>query len=448
MSTMRSSEAVRDRAAGRSRPTGDTGRPPAPELDITPQKQPMDKLLLILTITLIGVGIVSVFDASYATEVRRGHSEYYMVAKQIRWAILGLAALIVCMRVPYWRWRRHAFAAACVAVVALALVFVPHVGHIVNGARRWIGPTALMLQPSEFAKLALVLYVAHICTVKGLRMRDFQSGLLPPLGMTAVTCALIAKEPDLGTAMVLCGTVMIMLYVAGARGRHLGTLLGVVGAVVFFYSIAKPYRLHRLISFVNPQAYQMGDGYQVWHSLVAIGSGGIGGRGLGDGIEKIFIPMAPTDFIFPVIAEEWGLVGSLVVITLFLLVAARGFSIGHSTNDRFGSLLAAGVTSLICLQSAVNIAVATSSIPNTGVPLPFISYGGSALILMMGSVGLLLNISRYPDGPGRPETADGPPRANEREFENRWSRHSYLPKENERPAAPDPWVDDYYYSRN
>jgi cell division protein FtsW len=396
----------------------------------------MDKLLLILTITLIGVGIVSVFDASYATELRTRHSEYLLVAKQARWAVMGLFAMLVAMRVPYWTWRKYAFPGVCAAIILLVAVLIPHLGHTINGARRWIGPGVLQLQPSEFAKLALILYLAHVCTVLGPRLKRLQEGLLPLLFVVGLTCMLIEKEPDLGTALVLCGTAMIMMYVAGARGRHLGSLLGIVSVGVLLYSVSKSYRLHRLIAFTDPKAYQLDNGYQVWHALIAIGSGGFGGRGLGDGIEKIFIPMAPTDFIFPVIAEEWGFIGALIVVTLFLLVAARGFTIAHATKDRFGSLLATGITTLIALQSVINIAVATSSIPDTGVPLPFISYGGSALLLMMTSIGLLLNISRYPDGPGRVDTPDAPPRPNERDFENRWNRRPYLPKPEEAPERP------------
>jgi cell division protein FtsW len=400
-----------------------------------PVKQPVDKLLLILTITLIGIGIVNVFDASYATAVRTNHSEYALVIKQVRWALLGLVALIAAMRIPFWLWRKQAFGAVCLAILVLVAVFVPHVGHSLNGARRWLGAGSLELQPSEFAKLALVVYLAHVAAASGRRMRIFHLGVAPPLAIVALVCLLIAKEPDLGTAIVICGSAIVMLYVAGARRRHLIGLIGVVATAVFFYSIARPYRLHRLIAFTDPRAYQMDNGYQIWHSLIAIGSGGFAGRGLGDGIEKIFIPMAPTDMIFPVIAEEWGLIGSLVVIGLFLVVIARGYSIAHSTRDRFGSLLAAGITTLIALQSVINIAVATSSIPDTGVPLPFISYGGSALLVMMTGIGLLLNISRYPNGPER-ALADRPERPNEREFENRWERgHAARERRSLAPSA-------------
>jgi len=395
-----------------------------------PLKQPMDKLLLVLTITLIGIGIVSVFDASYASQLRLSESEYLLVAKQARWAVIGLAVMLVTMRIPYWTWRKYAFPAIAASIILLVCVFVPHIGHSINYSRRWVGPSALSLQPSEFAKLALILYLAHICTVQGPRLKRLQEGLLPLLSVVTVTCVLIEREPDLGTAMVLFATSTVMLYVAGARGRHLGSLLGLVAFVVLAMSITKPYRMLRLIAFTNPKAYQLDNGYQVWHSLIAIGSGGFAGRGLGDGIEKIFIPMAPTDFIFPVIAEEWGFVGAVIVVTLFLLIVARGYTIAHSTKDTFGSLLATGLTAMIALQSLINIAVATSSIPDTGVPLPFISYGGSSLVMLMASIGLLLNISRYPEGRGRLDSPDGPPRPNERDFEKRWSR-PYVPRDPE-----------------
>ena len=414
----------------RSTGTGQAGAAALPRKAPAPLKLPMDKLLLVLTITLIGIGIVSVFDASYATMVREDHSEYALVSKQVRWAVLGLAAMLVTMRIPYWTWRKYAFPSIAACIILLVAVLVPHLGHESHGARRWIGPSALSLQPSEFAKLALVLYLAHICTVQGPRIKRLKEGLLPLFTVVGITCLLIEKEPDLGTALVLCGTAMVMLFVAGAKGRHLGAVMAVVTAFVLVYSVSKPYRLNRMIAFTNPKAYQHDNGYQVWHSLIAIGSGGFGGRGLGDGIEKIFIPMAHTDFIFPVIAEEWGFVGAFIVVTLFLLIVARGYTVAHSTKDTFGSLLATGLTALIAMQSLINMAVATSSIPDTGVPLPFISYGGSALVMMMASIGLLLNISRYPEGRGKVDTPDGPPKPNERDFENRWNR-PYVPRDPE-----------------
>ena len=393
-----------------------------------PVKQPMDSLLLVLACTLIAIGIVTVFDASYAPALHAQLSPYHLLGRQAKWAACGLVGMIVALCVPYWFWRRFATHAVWLSIILLGLCFVPHVSHSIHGASRWIGPSALQIQPSEFAKLALIVFLASVCAGAAKRLRNFKKGLLPRLGVIVVVSALIAHEPDLGTAIVLTSTSLAMLFLAGARKRHIGAVVAVALLVVVAYSVTKTYRMHRLIAFMNPEKYQQGDGYQVWHSLLALGSAGVPGLGFGEGIEKLNIPMAQTDFIFAVLGEEWGLIGTLTVLALFLLVAMRGYSIAHATKDPFGALLAGGLTCLISFQTLINVAVVTSSIPNTGVPLPFVSYGGSALMLMMVSVGLLLNISRFPEGPGlrKKEEAEIPP--NERDFNRRWDRRQYVPR--------------------
>jgi cell division protein FtsW len=388
----------------------------------------MDKLLLILTFTLIAIGIVTVFDASYAPALQAGQSPFGMLIKQARWALLGLGCLLLATMVPYWYWRRWTIPAISLAVILLTATLIPHIGHGSHGARRWIGPSALHLQPSEFAKLALILYLAHWCTVARGKIRKLKEGLSRPLVIMGLLALLIAKEPDLGTTIVLCGTGLMLLYMAGARRRHLGSVVVIAAVVAVMHSLSKQYSLNRWIAYMNPAAHQLDEGYQVWHGLLALGSAGIPGLGLGDGIEKLNVPMAHTDFIFAVIGEEWGLIGTLTLLGLFLLVAARGYTIAHNTRDPFGAMLAAGLTSLISLQAIINIAVVTSSIPDTGVPLPFISYGGSALLLMMTSMGLLLNISRHPNGRPKTPEEDATPTPAEEDFYRRWDRHPYVPK--------------------
>jgi cell division protein FtsW len=286
----------------------------------------------------------------------------------------------------------------------------------------------LQLQPSEFAKLALILYLAHWCTVTRGKIRKLKEGLSRPLVIMSVMALLIAKEPDLGTTIVLCGTGLTMLYLAGARRRHLGGIIAIAALAGIVHSLSKQYSLNRWIAYMNPEAHQLDEGYQVWHGLLALGSAGIPGLGLGDGIEKLNVPMAHTDFIFAVIGEEWGLIGTLTLLGLYLLVAARGYTIAHNTKDPYGAMLAAGLTSLISVQAIINIAVVTSSIPDTGVPLPFISYGGSALLLMMTAMGLLLNISRHPNGRPKTPEEDSAPTPAEEDFYRRWDRHPYVPK--------------------
>lgn len=398
-------------------------------------RQPMDSLLLWLTFLLLGVGIVSVYDASYAIAVEKLHGDsFHFVKMQAGWACVGLLALLGATRLPYWKWKKVAVIGLTLAIFLLLAVLIPHVGIVVNHARRWLGHGQIRFQPSELAKLALVLYLARMLA-GSLKIKNHpKEGLVPPLIVIGILAALIAKEPDLGTALVLSATGLVMLFLAGARPAHLGAILGAAVVAVALFVAFEPYRAHRITAFLNPKADQYHTGYQVWHALIALGSGGVGGMGLGEGREKLFIPEPRTDFIFPVIAEEWGLIGTLALVALFVFVAARGFGIAYRTRDPFGALLAAGITTLISVQALINMAVATASIPDTGVPLPFISYGGSSLVLMMLGIGILLNISCYPDGP------EGPARdviePNEDDWNRRWGRPEDPPAARSSSSTP------------
>ena len=384
-------------------------------------RQPMDKLLLWLTFLLLGIGIVSVYDASYALAIEKLHGDsFHFVEAQAKWAAAGLVALWAATRLPYWEWKKAAVIGLAFSLFVLLAVLIPHVGIAVNGARRWLGHGGFRVQPSEFAKLAMVLYLARVLAGSLKIKTRPKEGLVPPLLVIGLLAALIAKEPDLGTAMVLALTGLIMLFLAGARPAHIGGILGAAAALIAVFVALEPYRARRITSFLDPKADQYHTGYQVWHALIALGSGGVTGMGLGEGREKLFIPEPRTDFIFPVIAEEWGLIGTLALVLLFVFVAARGFAIAYTTRDPFGALLAAGITSLISVQALINMAVATASIPDTGVPLPFISYGGSSLVLMLLGIGILLNISSHPDGPEGPQKDETPP--NEDDWNRRWDR--------------------------
>jgi cell division protein FtsW len=388
---------------------------------VSSHRQPMDSLLLWLTFLLLGIGIVSVYDASYAIAVEKLHGDsFHFVKMQAAWAGVGLLALLGATRLPYWKWKKVAVIGLALSVFLLLAVLIPHVGITVNHARRWLGHGQIRFQPSELAKLVLVLYLARMLA-GSLKIKTHpKQGLAPPLIVIGILAALIAKEPDLGTALVLSATGLVMLFLAGARPAHLGAILGAAAVAVALFVAFEPYRAHRITAFLDPKADQYHTGYQVWHALIALGSGGVGGMGLGEGREKLFIPEPRTDFIFPVIAEEWGLIGTLALVALFVFVAARGFGIAYRTRDPFGALLAAGITTLISVQALINMAVATASIPDTGVPLPFISYGGSSLVLMMLGMGILLNISCYPDGPEGPARDKIEP--NEDDWNRRWGR--------------------------
>ena len=397
-------------------------------------RQPMDKLLLWLTFLLLGIGIVSVYDASYALAIEKLHGDsFHFVKKQMEGAAGGLVMLLVATRIRYWQWKKYAVIGVALAVFLLLAVLIPHVGIAVNGARRWIGHGSLRMQPSEFAKLALVLYLARVLAGSLKIKTRPKEGLWPPLMVIGLLAALIAKEPDLGTALVLATTGLIMLFLAGIRWSHIGAILGSAAVLVAGFVALEPYRARRITSFLNPKADQYHTGYQVWHALIALGSGGVTGLGLGEGREKLFIPEPRTDFIFPVIAEEWGLIGTLALVALFIFVAWRGFTIAYRTHDPFGALLAAGITSLISVQALINMAVATASIPDTGVPLPFISYGESSLVLMLFGVGILLNISCHPDGPDGPQKDKIAP--NEDDWNRRWDRTTSTPAIVTRPSA-------------
>jgi cell division protein FtsW len=398
-----------------------------------PEKKPMDRLLIYLTLLLICVGIFMVYSASYAFSIEHYNDDsFHYVKRQALWVVAGFGFLVLAVRIPYWRWREAAIIFVALAAMLLVAVLVPHVGISIAGARRWVGHGAVNFQPSEFAKLALVLYLARVTAVGAKTMRDFRTGLLPPLLVIGALAGLIAKEPDMGTAIVLSGTGLIMLCLAGARLKHLAAPIGGALLIGGIYAVSKPYRLHRLSAFLNPQADRLHTGYQAWHALIALGSGGLTGFGLGEGREKLFLPEGQTDMIFPVIAEEWGLIGTLALIVVYMLVAWRGFTIAYRTKNTFGMLLASGLTILITVQALLNISVATGSLPETGVPLPFISYGGSSLVLMMTCIGLLLNISRYPQGP---DVARDKPESRDEEWDRRWNKETYIPRSEGRPPA-------------
>jgi len=352
-------------------------------------------LLLTATLCLLAFGVVMVFSASSTTSLlgESGDGAFYL-KRTLLFGALGLIA----MRVLSIRGLRVARtltpALLALSLVLLLVVLVPGIGIEANGARRWIGAGLFQVQPAELAKLALILYGAHLMATQPRFVRDVRS-MLPYLLVVGLACALIVVEPDLGSALVAAFAVAALLVAGGAKLRH---LVFVGAAVVLVASLAiaiEPYRQERLTNFLNPGADAAGAGFQGIQASIAMGSGGIFGVGLGESVQKAFyLPEAHTDMIAAVIGEELGLLGVMVLVGLYGLFGYAGFRTAQRARDRYCKLLAAGLTSLVLLQAALNLFAVMGLAPLTGVPLPFVSYGGSSLLVMLASVGLLLNVAR------------------------------------------------------
>ena len=354
-----------------------------------------DYALVIAIAGLLAFGLIMVYSSSVVTAYTAYRNQFYFFFKQLLSAGIGLTAMIVLMRVDYHLLRALSVPALVGAVVLLAAVLVPGIGSEVYGAQRWISFGQFQLQPSELAKLALILYIAHWMTSKREQVSDFANGLLPFGVLLTIVVALLMKQPDMGTTIVIVTTALAIFFVAGASLTHLALLSGIGAfAGVLLIRIA-PYRMERLTAFVDPWANPQAASYHVVQSLLAFGAGGATGVGLGVGRQKFFhLPFPHTDSIFAVVGEELGLIGTVPVVLAFLFFAYRGLRIAWYAPDQFGRLLAVGVTGGIAFQAILNMAVLTSSVPFTGITLPFISYGGSSLISTLAACGVLLNVSR------------------------------------------------------
>jgi cell division protein FtsW len=381
-----------------------------------------DVALFACVLAMVAVGLVMVYSASSVVAYERLQDSAYFLKRQVAWAALGLGALGVAWSTHYARWRRLAVPVLLAAVVLMGLVLVPGLGVVAGGARRWLVAGPLRFQPVELAKLATVLYVAQFATRRGPAMRDFRRGVLPPLLITGLLGALALRQPDMGSALVLGGAVLVMLFLGGARALHLGLVVAAALPLLAAAVLVADYRMARVAAFLDPWRDPQGAGFHIIQALLAFGSGGVLGTGLGASRQKYFyLPERHTDFIFAILGEELGLAGALGLLALFGLFAYRGLRVAAYAPDRFGSLLAAGITASITGQALLNMGVATGSLPATGVPLPFVSFGGSAMVTTMVQVGMLLNVSRYarptppagrsPARHGRPVAAPGAARA-------------------------------------
>ena len=365
-----------------------------------------DWWLFVLIIVLLVFGIVMVYDASYC--VARAfddynHDAFYFARKQVLSAGIGLLGLLACARIPYWWWKKLAVPGFLLSILLLLIVW--KLGHSSLGARRWIGIGPLVIQPSEVAKLAIVVFLAWMLTEKRAFVQTAR-GVFWLTVAVGIPMVLTERQPDLGTAATMFFSYLILLAAGGVKRKYIAAVAGASAllAVVtlFLPSPSHPeepnYRMRRMLTFIQPEADKEKDGYQPWRSLVALGSGGATGVGLGNSHEKRpgGLPAQRTDFIFAVVGEELGLVGTFLILLAFFGVTCRGLTIALRTRDPFGRFLATGLTAMIGMQALLNIAVVTSSAPTTGIPLPLISYGGSSLVPTLCGLGILLGISCHP----------------------------------------------------
>ncbi len=346
------------------------------------------------------IGLLMVLSASSVDALYEYGSPWYQFQRQLLWLTIGSAALLLAMRIDYHRWTRYATPFLLASIGLLALVLVPGLGISANGASRWLGYGMIRIQPSEIAKLAVLLFVADLLARRADRVSDTRLSFRPVVTVLVAVAALIMLQPNLGTTIILAVIVFVLMFVAGVPLRPLGlaALVGALGAVAA--AILEPYRYRRLMAFANPWADKLDTGYQTIQSQVSIANGGLVGVGLGEGRAKWgFLPFPHTDFIYAVICEELGFVGGLMIIALFVAFGVLGVQTALRAPDRLGMLLAAGITTWILVQAVVNIGAVIGAMPITGVPLPFVSFGGSSLIVLMAAAGLLLNVARQATPP-------------------------------------------------
>lgn len=355
----------------------------------------MDQVLLVVTITLTLVGLVMMFSASAVVAGKKFDDSWYYLKRQLVWLTFGLILLHVVSRIDYIWWKRLSIPILGLIVVLLVMVLVPSIGEVKNGARRWLSLGPISVQPAEMAKLIAVMYLAAYLARKEERLQHFATGPLPPLLIIGIISGLVLMEPDLGTVVVIGLVTGALLFVAGMRLSHLSTLALCAIPIGLALILTSDYRLPRLMTFLDPSKDPLNAGHQITQSFLAFGSGGLFGVGLGEGKQKLlFLPEPHTDFVLALVGEELGFAGTAVIILLFAVFVIRGFQISTRARTPFGRYLGVGITTLIGLQALINACVVTGLLPTKGLTLPFVSYGGSSLVVSLTGVGILLNISR------------------------------------------------------
>ena len=359
------------------------------------KQEPFDFTFFLLLMALLAFGLLMLFSASAPTAAQDSfdNNPFYFVTRQGIWAVIGLAGMFLISRIDYRFWKR--FSRLFIALSILLLLAVLLVGKEINGAKRWLGVGPISFQPSELVKIMVILSLSAFLSRTGDKIKKFWRGLFPYMVLLGVIALLLLAQPHLSCTVVIVGTACIMFLLAGARPSHYFFIAILMVPVGYFLITTDPERLERVISFADPWKFKDSGGWQVIQSLYAIGSGGLFGLGFTQSRQKfLYIPEPYNDFIFAIICEELGFIGAVLFIVLFTLLIIRGIKIAVKAPDTFGTLAVAGLTSLIAVQFVLNIAVVTSSVPVTGMPLPFFSYGGSALCFLLWSMGVILNVSR------------------------------------------------------
>ena len=359
------------------------------------RKLKSDGVLFLATVLLLALSIVMVYSASALVAFQRYHQPTYFLTKQLMWAALGVGFLALIMRIDYRFYREPAFIWSCLALVIVSLVAVLF-SHPVNNARRWFSLGGLGIQPSEPAKLTVIFFIAALLERRMHRINELRYSLLPIGIVVAILVGLIVVEPDFGTSMSIVLIVAVMVFAAGLNYVYFA--LGVVAALPLIGAVAimEPYRVRRLMTFLDPWSDPLDGGFQIIQSLTAVGTGGVSGRGLMQGVQKMFyLPEPHTDFIYAVISEELGFVGATLVVLCFCVITWRGLRIALRAPDSFGAFLALGLTTMVAVQAFINISVVLGLMPTKGIPLPFVSAGGSSLVINLLGMGVLLNVSQH-----------------------------------------------------
>ena len=350
--------------------------------------------LLFPVLFLVGIGIVMVYSASSAVALKKFGSDYLFLKKQALFALVGLVALVICRHFPYRWYRPLTYPLLTLSLIFLVAIQFTDLGLSAGGSARWLHFGIISFQPSEFARFALIVFLAYSMDKKGEKLKEFSIGFVPHAAVFGVFAVCIIKQPDFGSVVILAALTWLMMFVGGVRCLHLfGSLIACLPLAYFFLMNAE-YRVKRIASFLNPWQYPADEGYQIVHSLMAFGSGGLWGSGVGKGYQKLFyLPEPHTDFIFSIIGEEFGLIGVMVIIVLYVLILLKGIRIARNAPDTFGSMMAIGLTIAMGLQICINMGVTLGLLPTKGLTLPFLSYGGTSLLLNMASIGVLMNIS-------------------------------------------------------